>query len=365
MSFSFATDSSDLNDVCGLVCRDVIAAHKGETALIITNPEFDVYSISLAMFRALQMLEVSVTLIVQPVKTSMDFCEEAVAHAIRSNPQILISLSANKLGKDEVALKAPYMVDGRQIDSHFQYLLVSNQARGFWAPGITREIFTSAIPVDYGQMKKTCLHLKEQLDQAILLHIETAAGTDLYVDITGREGMVDDGDFSTPGLGGNLPAGETFISPSLYKAYGRIVFDGSLALKDGTIKVRTPVTLTVENGLVTEIAGGDEAKQLEETLQEGEKLAHQFEKEGKLKSGEGALYAKNARHLGEVGIGVNPKASIIGNMLIDEKAAQTCHIAIGSNYDEDGPAIIHQDCVCLNPMITLTYPDGKMKKLSF
>lgn len=100
-------------------------------------------------------------------------------------------------------------------------------------------------------------------------------------------------------------------------------------------------------------------------MQEGAQLAYQFEQEGKLQPGEGAVYAKNARHLGEIGIGVNPKASIIGGpqLLIDEKAAETCHIAIGSNYDEDGPAIIHQDCVCLNPTITITFADGRKKFL--
>lgn len=228
MDLPSSTDILSLVHVCDLVCRDVLAVKKNESALIITNPELDVCAISLGMFRALQICDISVTLIVQPVKTTMDFCEEPVAQAIRSNPDILISLSANKLGKDAAALKNPYMVDGHSIDSHFQYLLASNQSRGFWAPGITREIFTTAVPVHYAQMKQACQKLKDDLDQAIMIHIHTPAGTDLYVDIDGRNAMIDDGDFSAPGLGGNLPAGETFISPAPYKAYGRIVFDGSL-----------------------------------------------------------------------------------------------------------------------------------------
>ncbi len=362
MPFSLP-DLQPLKSACRIVCKDVLRVQQGETALIITNPQIEVYCISLAMYQALIDQGACVSMIVQPIKTTLDFCEDSVAQAIRSNPKILISLSANKLGKDKAAMKNPYIVDDVPVDSHFQYLLASKQSRGFWAPGITREIFISAIPVGYRQMKSDCQKLKEQLDAAVSLHIATPAGTDLHVDISGRTAFVDDGDFASPGLGGNLPAGEAFISPSLYKAHGRIVFDGSLALKDGTIMAKNPVALIVKDGLVTEITGQEEARQLEETLQHGENLAHQFEKEGKIKTGEGARYAKNARHLGEIGIGVNPKARVMGNMLIDEKAGHTCHIAIGSNYDEDGPSLIHQDCVCLNPIITLTYADGNKKVL--
>lgn len=358
-----SSDLQPLKSACHIVCKDVLRVQQGETALIITNPQIEVYSISLAMCQALTNHGACVSVIVQPIKTTLDFCEDSVAQAIRSNPNILISLSANKLGKDKVALKNPYIVDGVPVNSHFQYLLASGQSRGFWAPGITREIFISAIPVDYRQIKLDCQKLKEQLDAAVSLHIVTPAGTDLHVDIADRKAFIDDGDFTSAGLGGNLPAGETFISPSLYKAHGRIVFDGSLDLKDGTIMVKHPVTLIIKDGLVTEITGQEEARLLEETLQHGENLAQQFEKEGKIKTGEGALYAKNARHLGEIGIGVHPLTRVMGNMLIDEKISKTCHIAIGSNYDEDGPALIHQDCLCLNPTITLTYEDSSKKFL--
>ncbi|MFA6366017.1 MAG: hypothetical protein WCX13_02370, partial [Candidatus Hydrogenedentales bacterium] len=70
-------------------------------------------------------------------------------------------------------------------------------------------------------------------------------------------------------------------------------------------------------------------------------------------------YATNARHIGELGIGLNVEASITGNMLEDEKVYGTCHFAIGSNYDEDAPAMIHLDGLVKRPTITALMPGGR------
>jgi aminopeptidase len=58
---------------------------------------------------------------------------------------------------------------------------------------------------------------------------------------------------------------------------------------------------------------------------------------------------KNARHLGELGIGLNPKARPTDNLMEAEKAWKTVHFAIGANFDNDAPALIHQDCLVLSP----------------
>ncbi|MBR0098408.1 MAG: peptidase M17, partial [Treponema sp.] len=58
------------------------------------------------------------------------------------------------------------------------------------------------------------------------------------------------------------------------------------------------------------------------------------------------------------GIGLNPAATIAGNMLEDEKAFRTCHFAIGENYDNDAPALIHLDGVVKNPTIIFIYENG-------
>ena len=68
-------------------------------------------------------------------------------------------------------------------------------------------------------------------------------------------------------------------------------------------------------------------------------------------------YLKNIFNLGELGIGLNEKATIVGNMLQDEKVFKTCHIAIGANYDDDAKALIHLDGLLMNP--TMETRDNK------
>jgi leucyl aminopeptidase (aminopeptidase T) len=62
-----------------------------------------------------------------------------------------------------------------------------------------------------------------------------------------------------------------------------------------------------------------------------------------------------------LGIGLNPAARISGNMLEDEKAFSTCHFAIGQNYDDDAPSLIHLDGLVKNPTITAFMPDGSKR----
>jgi leucyl aminopeptidase (aminopeptidase T) len=71
------------------------------------------------------------------------------------------------------------------------------------------------------------------------------------------------------------------------------------------------------------------------------------------------VYARNARNLGELGIGLNPSAGIVGNVINDEKAYGTCHIALGHNYDEDAPALIHLDGLIRNPTLRVLMPGGQ------
>ena len=142
---------------------------------------------------------------------------------------------------------------------------------------------------------------------------------------------------------------------------GIIVYDGSMTFSDGDSILETPITCKVEKGYVTEISGGAESKRLLKTISEAENRSLIMEKEGKLARGQGAIYKKNARNIGELGIGLNPAAQITGNMLEDEKAFHTCHFAIGQNYDNDAPSLIHLDGLVRRPSIVLTYSDGSTK----
>ena len=136
-----------------------------------------------------------------------------------------------------------------------------------------------------------------------------------------------------------------------------------MTFSDGDSILETPITCKVSAGYVTEITGGAEARRLLKTIVEAELRPFVLEKEGKLPKGQAEIYKKNARNIGELGIGLNPAANITGNMLEDEKAFHTCHFAIGENYDNDAPSLIHLDGVVRDPTIVLIYADGTQRTI--
>ncbi len=74
--------------------------------------------------------------------------------------------------------------------------------------------------------------------------------------------------------------------------------------------LKKPVTLTVERGRITEIRGDEEAQKLLEILEAAD---------------------ENARCIAEVGLGTNPKATYIGNLVEDERVRGSGHIGLGEN----------------------------------
>ena len=349
----------ELSKAAGIAIKDVLKVKEGEKVLIITNPDEDVAVISYALYDAALEAGGRPVLIFQPVKNQMNFSEEAVIGAIGTAPDVLISMSRDKLGKDSVAAASPIKgPDGKSYDNTFHYLMGVKKTRAFWSPGVSAELFRKTVPIDYKRLKKEADAVSDILSRAEYVEITSPGGTDLRMGLRGRKAMLDNGDFSVPGEGGNLPAGEAFISPELGKSNGRIVFDGSISLYNGDMLVEQPIELTVENGFVTSVSGGREAELLLETIELGERNALAFEKEGRIPPGLGDEYRRNARNLGELGIGLNPAAGIDGNMLGDEKAYRTIHIAIGSNYDEDAKALIHCDCLIKEPTVTAFFSGG-------
>ncbi len=359
--FADTTELGRLRMAADVAITDVINVKPGERVLIVTNPEENVQRISKALFDATVRAEGVPTLIFQEKRTQLDMANTEVLGALRTHPDVLISISAEKLGKDPDALGEPIEGEEKSYDHVFNFLLGEKKARSFWSPSVTEEMFAKTVPIDYGKMRSQCEVLSSKLTQAMEAHITSELGTDIVVGLHNRKAKSDDGDFRDPGKGGNLPAGEVFISPALGMSDGIIWFDGSISSHDGVIIIEDPIKVDVKDGFVVRISGKGEAKEavkLNESLVKGKETAMKFGEEGKLKAAEAESYAKNAYNLGELGIGLNPAAEIVGNMLEDEKVLSTCHIAIGSNYDEDAKALIHLDGLIKEPTIVLKYNDG-------
>jgi aminopeptidase len=331
-----------LIEAAKVAMRDVIGLREGEEVLIITNFEGDVFPVARAVFDVTRELKGRPTMAIQELKTTYTYAERLVLETIKAEPDIVISLSANKMGKDPYGLNIGYVgKDGKKYNHIFDRLMDGDKRiRGFWSPTTTVEMFERCVALDYAGMQEKAAGIKKALEGVKEIHVTSPGGTDAYVSVIGRKPMLDDGNFRLPGMGGNLPAGEVFISPAIAGVSGTIVFDGTVDLDPHAVIPEKPVKVVLKDGYVHKVTGGDEAKSLLKMIEKGEQMA----REKGLKDEE-----RNARHIGELGIGINYKAKMTGNLLEDEKVGKTVHFAIGSNYDNDANAMIHQDCLVLRP----------------
>lgn len=200
-------------------------------------------------------------------------------------------------------------------------------------PMITDEMMRrGAMLADYQEVSKLTKKVARLLDRASDVEVATPAGTELRFSVQGRNTHPDTGIFHKPGDFGNLPAGEAFIAPVEGTAEGRVVVDGSMI--DNAMG---RVEILIEKGFAKKISGG-QAERLVKILKEA---------------------GPKAWNLAEFGVGTNPKARLIGNVLEDEKVLGTCHIALGDNSTFGGRvrAGIHIDGIFQKPTVKL---DGKI-----
>jgi leucyl aminopeptidase (aminopeptidase T) len=196
--------------------------------------------------------------------------------------------------------------------------------------GITSAMFARAVDVDYSVLTRDGDFLARMLTAAAEVHLTSESGTDLTISIVGRVGRNDDGDLRAPGAFGNLPAGEAYIAPCEDGASGLVVADGSL-LESGLL--REPVELRLRDG-VLESASGAVGAALLRTLDAA---------------------GPTGRRIAELGIGTNPAARIVGEVLEDEKVRGTVHVAFGASAGIGGTnvAAVHVDAVIRQPTLEI------------
>ena len=201
-----------------------------------------------------------------------------------------------------------------------------------------------ALDVDAKILRKKGERIKKLLDQAQEVQVITKAGTDLLIGIQERKALVASGIYTEPGTGGNAIPAETYIAPAPKSVNGQLVIDGSIRTTNKTHIVRKPAICQVKDGDIKSWNKTTESKSLQESI----RWAHKQSK-----------HPWGIRRIGELGIGLNEKAKIIGSTIIDEKAAHTCHLAIGSNswFGGDVYSIIHLDQIIKNPLFKI---DGRL-----
>jgi len=198
-------------------------------------------------------------------------------------------------------------------------------------PSITEDIANRCLDIDYEALRRESERVYNILKKGSEVRVTTESGTDITFLVGssgffGREG----GLFDSPGSFGNLPEGEVSFAPSACE--GTYVVDASfpdLGLLD------SPLTFKAAAGMVHEITGA----RSDEVIQRLDRVG------------------PRAYRVAELGIGLNPKARITGNILEDEKVRGTVHIAVGNNlsYGGDNDVPLHLDGVITAPSV---YVDG-------
>ena len=200
-------------------------------------------------------------------------------------------------------------------------------ARGATMPGVTEQMLARAMSVDFELMQSRSRALAAALTAGSRARLTCPKGTNLTLELEGRQGIPDDGDLMAPGAFGNLPCGEGFIAP--LGGEGTIVASSlaPLGLSD------EPALLTVEGGRITAAQHGF-----------GPDYLRLLQAHGELGS-----------NLAELGIGTNDRAELTGNVLEDEKILGTAHVAFGASAGIGGEVSvpIHLDVVVLEASLEI------------
>jgi leucyl aminopeptidase (aminopeptidase T) len=299
----------DLDRAVRAVVRECLAVKQGEEALVVCNP-------------ATQRLG----------ERLREEAAEAGADAVVATISERASHAAEPPGTVAAAMAAADVVLAPTVQSlsHTAARKRASEAgvRCATLPGVTEDMLARVMSADMEGLRRKGQAVAEALDRASEARITDANGTDLLLDISGREAIPDAGEITEPGAFGNLPCGEGFISP--VTGNGTLVIDGSLA---GIGLAEEPVVLVVEGGHLTSARGSQGMAFMELLTEHGE----------------------DGTNVAELGIGTNEKAILTGEILEDEKIAGTCHIAFGASAGIGGTVQVpvHLDCIVMKPTVEL------------
>lgn len=201
-------------------------------------------------------------------------------------------------------------------------------ARGATLPTVTEDMLARLMAVDFDALRVRCRATADVLSAGEEAHITCPRGTDVRIDLRGRDAIADDGDLSARGAFGNLPCGEGFISP--LGGEGTVV---TRSLASIGLTLGEPARLTIRDG----------------------KLAHAEGPEGERLLAALRAHGEAGTNLAELGIGTNDRATLTGNVLEDEKILGTAHVAFGASTGIGGNVSvpIHLDVVITEASINI------------
>ncbi len=304
---------TDLDAAVRAVVRDCLAVKDGEEVVVVCNPATQ----SMGELLRAEAADVGAEAVLTVMSERASHAAEppkTVAEAIVV-ADVLLAPTVQSLSHTAARKRA-----------------TENGARAATLPGVTEDMLARVMSADMEGLRKKGHAVAEALDRATEAHITDANGTDLRLDLSGREAIPDAGELTEPGAFGNLPCGEGFISPK--DGNGTLLVDGSMA---GIGLVDEPVQLVVEGGHLTSARGGQGMAFMELLTEHGD----------------------DGTNIAELGVGTNEKAKLTGEVLEDEKILGTIHVAFGASAGIGGTVQVpvHLDCVVMKPTLEL---DGEV-----
>ncbi|MGQ9646504.1 MAG: aminopeptidase [Thermodesulfobacteriota bacterium] len=301
-----------LDRTCTILLRECAHIRRGEEVLVLAD-DLQAPELSTAILKAASKLNAHTVTIVYPAHPPYREPPRTVLHAMKSS-DVIIACATRPIagGVMDEALKA-----GARILSMFR---------------ITIDALCRTVPIDYHALRKEMKRIKKILDGSRAIGITSPRGTNLNVKMANRPTLLAFGSVRKSGEIDYIPAGAIGVAPLEGTAEGRVVVDGTIL---GFGRCLKPVTFEIEKGRVKKVSGGDNWKGLRELLRRDE----------------------NATMLCEIGLGVNPKAKLVGGPE-DERVRGSVHVGLGENRNFGGTlaSASHLDGTMLHATLSV---DGK------
>jgi leucyl aminopeptidase (aminopeptidase T) len=323
--------NASTSNYASIVISSCLKVRPRENVLIFTDRHKLQFAEDLARFAKEAGGAVSVVYVpdsIRPVEKITDLHAVSLAAA----DVVIYVLETETLGKEnnEIDLSREVAFRHRLITLPLQH-----KGRVCMMPGFTEEML-EAVSIDYKALDNRCRQLERILADKTI-QVTSELGTDVLFSLKGRKFVIDSGDLSRPGLHGNVPAGEIYTAPVEDTMDGCMVIDGSV----GSLgMVEQPFQIRLEGGVIKDM----------QPVSVGGRVFEKFTEICEFDS-------PATKTIGEFGIGLNPGAKIIGNMLLDEKVEGTVHFAFGDSYGLGRTSSeFHTDLLITRPSI---FVEGK------
>ena len=247
-----------------------------------------------------------------------------MAGAAMNEADVFINMCTRTISHTEVRNEAQYEHDS-------DYFLLPAQTEDSFIRG--------SITADPYEVRKRTEAVTEALDDAREVHVESDDGTDVTFSLEGRPPKMSQAfleEEKGTGAIATWPSGETPVLPIHEGMNGTVVVDSFMM---GVGLLEDPIIWEIEDGTITSIEGGDDAKELQRIIDE---------------KGD-----ENSYKIGEFSVGTNPNARVMGKPFEDKEVEGSVHFALGTGiyyppyYEPDYRSSLHLDGVLNAPTITV------------